>query len=135
MPIVVPAPETPEPHAPAVPGDVDRPSERRARGGDHFDWPLRFVTGGGFALVYQGTARELQASAAVIASVPRGHRDDDPSFGVTSPVWQDGPIDHERMAAEITQADDRLALDATEAVDLANAMRRTLTLHTRRTDA
>lgn len=103
----------------------------------HFDWPLRF-TATGYVLVEQGTDRELQASAAVIASVQRGHRDDDPSFGVTRPVFEQGPLDGGRMAAEISQADDRLDLTASEAIDLADAMNRRLTLHTsrsRRSDA
>lgn len=97
----------------------------------HFDWPLRFGPAG-FALVEQGTDRELEASAAVIASVPRGHRDDDPSFGVTKPVFEQGPLDGARMAGEISQADDRLDLSANEVIDLANAMKRRLTLHTSR---
>jgi hypothetical protein len=96
----------------------------------HYDWPLRF-TPGGFAVVEQDTSEELDASAAVIASVPRGWRDDDPSFGVTPLVFSQGPIDAERLSAELAQADDRLAVDVDEVLDLVDAMRREIVVHTR----
>ena len=100
----------------------------------HFAWPLRLVTlpdgSSSFAEAEQDTAEDLASSAAVIACTPRGHRDDDPTFGVTSPVFTQGPIDTDLLAAELAQADDRLDYVADEIVDLAEGMRRTITVHT-----
>lgn len=94
----------------------------------HFAWPMRFVTLPDgtvtYATVEQDTEPDLQASAAIIACTPRGWRDDDPTFGVTSPVFSQGPLDTDRLAAEIAQADDRLDIDAEEVLDLADAMNR-----------
>ena len=97
----------------------------------HYDWPLTFTAQPdgtvGFALVEQDTPDDLQATAALIASVPRGHRDDDPSFGVSDLAFQQGPVDTDLFAAELAQADDRLAdLDATELLDVRDATRRTV---------
>lgn len=96
----------------------------------HFNWPLRFVTHpdgtAGFASVEQDTDEELMASAAVIASTPRGHRDDLPSFGVTHPVFESTPLDAEQLAAEIKQHDGRLSLTAADLADLADPTRRTI---------
>jgi hypothetical protein len=89
----------------------------------HFAFP--FTLG---VLVEQGSVEELEAAAAVIACTPRGHRDDRPAFGVTSPVFEQGPVDTERLADEIAQSDARLALDAEETIDLADATRRLVRL-------
>lgn len=99
----------------------------------HFGWPLRFETradgSAGYAMVEQDTAQDLECSAAVIMCTPRGHRDDDPAFGVTTPLFQQGTIDVERLAGEITQADPRLDLDVEETINVAAATERTLTMH------
>lgn len=96
----------------------------------HFAWPMQFVTlpdgGVTYATVEQDTDADLEASAAIIACTPRGWRDDDPTFGVSSPVFEQGPIDTDRLAAELAQADDRLDVDVDEVLDLANAMNRQL---------
>lgn len=88
----------------------------------HFAWPLRFDQQPdgtvGFAVVQQGTNQELQASAAVIVSTPRKHRDDDPTFGVTPLPFQQGGIDTDRLAAEIQQSDPRLSVEAEDVVQL-----------------
>lgn len=88
----------------------------------HFAWPLRFATRPdgtvGFALVEQDTTSEHNASAALIASVPRGAREDDPTFGVSPLIFDSSPLDTDRLAAEIQQSDPRLDIDATEVLDL-----------------
>lgn len=105
----------------------------------HPAWPLAFATRPdgtvGFATVEQGTDEDRMASAAVIACTPRGHRDDDPTFGVTSPVFAQGPVDADRLAAEIAQSDPRLDLTVGEVLDLANATRRTVRLSVSREQA
>lgn len=70
----------------------------------HFDWPFRLgVT------VEQDTARELAASAAVILCTPLGQRDDEPAFGVTTPLFESIPVDEQALAAQVAQSDPRLA--------------------------
>lgn len=99
----------------------------------HFGWPIRLVTNpdgtSGFAVVEQDTTPDLLASAAVIACTPRGHRDDDPSFGVTQLVFTQGPVDTGRLAAELQEADPRLDVTADETTQLTNAMVRNLTVN------
>jgi hypothetical protein len=87
----------------------------------HLPWPYQFGQ-----VVEQGSPAELVAAAAVIACTPRGHRDDDPDFGVTAPVFQSGALDLDRLAGEIQQSDPRLAIDAEEFIDLAAATVRTV---------
>lgn len=98
----------------------------------HPSWPLRFVTKGdgtvGYATVEQNSPRDLESSAAIIACTPRGHRHDDPTFGVSQTVFGQGTIDVERLAGEISQADGRLSLTAVETINLAQTMTRTVTL-------
>lgn len=89
----------------------------------HYDWPLRFGPDG-YTVVEQQTDAERKASAAVIASTPREWRDDDPTFGVTELVFKPGDVDVDLLAAEIAQADDRLALTVTETTALVNTIRR-----------
>lgn len=84
----------------------------------HFAWPFRLgVT------VEQNSPDELAAAAAVIVCTPRGHRDDDPSFGVTSPLFEQRPVDAERLASEIAQSDPRLQPTAEDIFDVTDAMR------------
>jgi hypothetical protein len=71
--------------------------------------------------VEQDTFAERASSALVIALTPRGHRDDLPGFGVTPLVFSEGAVDTGRLAAELAASDDRLDVDATEFVDLADA--------------
>lgn len=87
----------------------------------HLPWPYRLGD-----VVEQDTDVERLASAAVIVCTPRGHRDDLPAFGVTAPVFEQGPLDLERLAGEISQSDPRLAVDAEEILDLAAATTRTV---------
>jgi hypothetical protein len=89
----------------------------------HLTWPYQLGM-----TVDQDTDDELLASAAVIASTRRGPRDDLPGFGVSDPTFSQGPIDLERLAGELAQADDRLHLDGDEAIDLAAATARTVRL-------
>lgn len=96
----------------------------------HFAWPMRFTTlpdgSVTYAAVEQDTEPDLLASAAIVACTPKGWRDDDPEFGVTRPVFDQGPIDTSRLAAELAAADDRLDVDVAEVIDLADAMNRQL---------
>lgn len=82
----------------------------------HLAFPYRLG-----ATVEQDTFAERVASALVIALTPRGHRDDLPEFGITPPLFVEGAIDTDRLAAELAASDDRLDVDATELVDLADA--------------
>jgi hypothetical protein len=82
----------------------------------HLAFPYRLG-----ATVEQDTFGELASSALVIALTPRGHRDDLPSFGTTPTVFTEGAVDTGRLAAELTASDERLDVDATETLDLANA--------------
>ncbi len=86
---------------------------------DHYAWPLRFAAAG-FALVEQDSIDDLEASAAIIACTPRGHRDDDPSFGVTGLLFQQGYINTDTFASELSASDDRLNVEASEVLDLVN---------------
>jgi hypothetical protein len=89
----------------------------------HLAWPYRLgVT------VDQDTPAELLASAAAIACTPRGHRDDLPSFGVGDQTFQQGSIDVERLAAELSQSDERLRAEGEEILDLAATTIRTVRL-------
>jgi hypothetical protein len=95
----------------------------------HPSWPLRVVTNADgsrtFALCEQDGAEDLRSSAAVIASTPRGQREDDPNFGITPLAFDHaGDINTDRLAAELGQSDDRLDLTPVEILDLADAMRR-----------
>lgn len=87
----------------------------------HYSWPLAFETQQDgtitFGQVEEGSDAELEASAAVIISTPRGHRDDDPTFGVSPLVFQGG-VDTDRLADELQQADPRLSVEADEVVAL-----------------
>jgi hypothetical protein len=87
----------------------------------HLPWPYQFGQ-----VVEQDSPDELVAAAAVIVCTPRGHRDDDQDFGVTSPVFEQGALDLDRLAGEITQSDPRLSIDAEEILDLAAATIRTV---------
>jgi hypothetical protein len=87
----------------------------------HLPWPYQLGE-----TVDQDTDAERLASAAVIVCTPRGHRDDLPDFGVTTPVFQQGNIDLDRLAGEIEQSDPRLAVDADEFLDLTDATVRTV---------
>jgi hypothetical protein len=46
--------------------------------------------------------------------------------GVTAPVFQQGALDLDRLAGEITQSDSRLSVGAEEVIDLAAATIRTV---------
>lgn len=100
-----------------------------------FAWPLQFTTRPDGAVVLaeleQGTREELQASAAVIAATPRGRRIDDPAFGVSELVFQQGAVDTELLASELQQTDDRLELDVDELLDLSDPAHRTVTARIR----
>lgn len=87
----------------------------------HLAWPYRLGVD-----VEQLSDGELQGSAAVIACTPRGHRDDDPGFGVTDLTFQQGALDLQAFASELAASDGRLAIDAEEILDLAAATRRTV---------
>jgi hypothetical protein len=87
----------------------------------HIAWPYQLG-----ATVEQDTDAEMLAAAAVIACTPRGYRDDLPSFGVTQPVFEQSPLDLDRFAREIGQSDPRLAAEAEELIDLADATARTV---------
>lgn len=87
----------------------------------HLAWPYRLGVD-----VEQLSDGELKGSAAVIACTPRGHRDDDPAFGVTDLTFQQGALDLQTFASELSHSDERLALDAEEILDLANATARTV---------
>lgn len=96
------------------------------------DWPLRFVTAadGSVALAetLQGEDRAREARAAVVLCTPKGHRDDAPAFGVTTVLWAPGPINTERLAAELNASDLSLDVTAAESYDLADAGRRRLSV-------
>jgi hypothetical protein len=102
------------------------------------DWPLRFITNPDgtttYASVEQDTDAERKASAAVIAATPRGSHLGDPTFGVTSPLFDQAPVDVDRLAREISHSDPRLAVSAREAADLINAAKRILTVAAGRAD-
>lgn len=87
----------------------------------HLPWPYQLGQ-----VVEQGSPSELVSAAAVIVCTPRGHRDDLPDFGVTAPVFQQGALDLDRLAGEITQSDPRLTVDAEEVLDLTAATVRTV---------
>jgi hypothetical protein len=96
----------------------------------HLAWPMRFAPrpdgSTGVAMCQQDTTEDLLSSAAVIASTPRGHRDDDPTFGVTVPLFAMGDLQPAALGAEIAQADDRLEIDADELIDYAAASTRVI---------
>jgi hypothetical protein len=96
------------------------------------DWPLRFITNPDgtttYASVEQDSDAERKASAAVIAATPRGSHLGDPTFGVTSPLFEQSPVDADRLAREITHSDPRLTVTAREAADLVNAAKRIVTV-------
>src|SRR3954452_10022315 len=104
----------------------------------HPGWPLRFVTRPDgtvtYAEVEQDTDAERKASAAVIAATPRGSHLGDPTFGVTSPLFDQAPVDADRLAREISHSDPRLTVTAREAADLVNAARRIVTVAVGRPD-
>lgn len=98
----------------------------------HPAWPLSFETRPDgsvtYATVLQDTDDERKASAATIAATPRGSHLGDPTFGVTSPLFETAPLDTDRLAREIQQSDPRLDLTVTDTADMVNAARRTLTV-------
>lgn len=98
-----------------------------------FAWPLQFqeLADGSvvFAEVEQTSTAGHMAAAALIAATPRGRRIDQPGFGVTQLLFQQGPLDVDRLATEISAADPRLDLDADEVLDLADAARRQVSVH------
>lgn len=104
----------------------------------HPAWPLQFVTHADGAVTYadieQDTDAERKATAAVIASTPRGSHLGDPTFGVTTPLFEQVPLDVDRMAREIQQSDPRLELTVAETADLVNAAKRILTVAVGRAD-
>jgi hypothetical protein len=91
----------------------------------HPAWPMAYVPGPDgtvmLATVEQDSPEDLQASAAILVVTPRGHRDDDPGFGTTPLALRGGPIDVDRLAAELAAGDDRLQVDVEETLDLAQA--------------
>jgi hypothetical protein len=110
--------------------------------GDEFDhpaWPLQFLTRPDgsvtFAAVTQDSDAEHKASAAVIAATPRGAHLGDPTFGVTSPLFDQAPVNADRLAQEIAHSDPRLTVTAREAAELTNAARRVVTVAVGRADA
>lgn len=104
----------------------------------HPAWPLQFVTLADgtvtYASVEQDSDEERKASAAVIAATPRGSHLGDPTFGVTTPLFEPVPLDTERLAREIAQSDPRLDVTVTETADTINAARRKLTAAVGRAD-
>jgi hypothetical protein len=102
------------------------------------DWPLRFVTNPDgtttYASVEQDSDAERKASAAVIAATPRGSHLGDPTFGATSSLFDQSPVDADRLAREISHSDPRLAVSAREAADLVNAAKRIVTVAVGRAD-
>lgn len=85
-------------------------------------WPLAFEQRPDgtvqLAEVAQDSDADRVARAAVVMCTPRGHRDDEPQFGTTSPLFQPGRVDTDRLAAEINQSDPGLDVQATEAIDM-----------------
>lgn len=97
-------------------------------------WPLAFVQlpDGTVQLgeVSQDSDADRLARAAVVMSTPRGHRDDEPQFGTSSPLFQPGRVDTDRLAAEINQSDPGLDVQATEAIDMFDQSHRIITVTT-----
>lgn len=89
----------------------------------HIAWPYQLG-----ATVDQDSDAERLAAAAVIVCTPRGYRDDLPDFGVTQPVFEQTPLDLERLAGELAASDPRLVADAEELLDLADSATRTVRL-------
>lgn len=93
-----------------------------------FAWPMSFAAlpdaTVAFAEIEQDTTDDLKASAAVVLCTPKGANLDDATFGVDQLVFQDGPLDTDRLAADLQQADNRLTVDVDELIDLADATRR-----------
>jgi hypothetical protein len=81
----------------------------------HLDWPFRLG-----ATTLQNSPEELRASAAVIACTPRGWRADDPAFGVTTPLFEQRPVDTDRLTRELHDSDQRLNYAARELLDLTD---------------
>jgi hypothetical protein len=71
----------------------------------------------------------------VIAATPRGAHLGDPTFGVTSPLFDQAPVNADRLAQEIAHSDPRLTVTAREAAELTNAARRVVTVAVGRADA
>lgn len=97
------------------------------------DWPLRWeqLPDGTvqFAEVPQDSDQDRLARAAVVYSTPKGHRPDEPQFGVTSPLFHPGQVDVQRLAAEINSSDPGLEVDATEVIDMRDTSHRILTVY------
>lgn len=85
----------------------------------HLAWPYQLG-----AVVEQDSIEELKASAAVIACTPRGHRDDDLAFGVTTPLFDQRPLDVDRFARELAQSDPRIQPTVEEVIGLREELTR-----------
>lgn len=96
------------------------------------DWPFAFeqIPDGTIRLaeVPQDSDADRLARGAVVMCTPRGHRDDEPQFGVTSPLFKPGRVDTERLTAEINQSDPGLDVQASEAIDMFDQSHRIITV-------
>lgn len=96
------------------------------------DWPLAFETlpDGTVQLAEtpQDGPQDRRARAAVVVCTPKGHRFDEPSFGITPLPFQTGAIDTGRLAAEINQSDPGIDAQATEVMDMLDHTHRIVTI-------
>lgn len=82
----------------------------------HFSYPFRFADGAA-AVVEQDSLDEVSDAVLRITNTEKGERDDLPEFGVTYPLFDQVPVDMERLTEEIREWEPRANLSGSQRID------------------
>lgn len=93
----------------------------------HLAYPFT-ITADGAVVVQQDSVEEVAACVAAICSFVEGEREDNPTFGIPSPLFAGVPIDTTSIRAALQVLEPRAALDIVESGDPFDASDRTITI-------
>jgi phage baseplate assembly protein W len=84
----------------------------------HFQWPWSFDTSTGVAVVEQDTIDETYSNVQFLVACPAGAWQDQPSFGIPSPLFSQAPVDTNGIEQAIVAWEPRAAVAAIEYSDV-----------------
>jgi hypothetical protein len=92
----------------------------------HFAHPFTLAVQPGGSLAAnvdeQDSVEDITACVTRIVSFVRGSRDELPEFGISDPLFQQAPVDTERLINEVGEWEDRADLSADWNVDSADEL-------------
>ena len=105
----------------------------------HFDLPLRWERSGRknadgsdeirAASVEQDTIKDIENQVFAVVATPIGFRDENPEFGVRSPLFGQAPLDAKLIQEAISEWVPNASADVTEYGDAIYEAQRTIEIH------